>query len=104
MPIPVIELFLCCLPTIIFPKADEGTLTPCQHTCCVQAGQLAQVASIDPWQVVQHEAALAAGDTGATLSAEGPTGVQLYKELEMIVEPELQGSTAGSDEESHVQQ
>ena len=72
--------------------------------CCVQAGQVAQVASTDPWQVVQHEAALAAGETGATPSADPPSGMQLYKELEMMVEPESQASTAGSDEESHVQQ
>ncbi len=59
---------------------------------------------MDPWQVIQHEAAFAAGEPTATLSAGSPTGVQLYKELEMIVKPESQGSTAGSDEESHVQQ
>ena len=72
--------------------------------CCVQAGQVAQVASTDPWQVVQHEAALAAGETGATPPADPPSGMQLYKELEMMVELESQASTAGSDEESHVQQ
>ena len=61
---------------------------------------MAQLANPDPWQVAQHEAALAAGD----VCAETPPGVQLYKELELIVEPESQGSTVGSEEQSHMQQ
>ena len=61
---------------------------------------MAQLANPDPWQVAQHEAALAAGD----VCAKPPPGVQLYKEMELIVGPESQGSTAGSEEQSHMQQ
>ena len=66
----------------------------------MQAEQVAQMANSDPWQAAQHEAALAAGDSPADL----PTDVHLYKEMEMLVEPESQASTAGSDEQSHMQQ
>ncbi|DBA70262.1 TPA: hypothetical protein ACH3X2_012163 [Trebouxia sp. C0005] len=98
------KAFRCQLPRSN-PYYSPEPPTPKQRLPpALQAGQVAQVASIDPWQVVQHEAALAAGETAATLSADPPTGVQLYKELEMLVEPESQGSTAGSDQESHVQQ
>lgn len=72
----------------------------CKQCCHLQAEEVAQLAHPDPWQVAQHEAALAAGDT----PTDPPAGVQLYQELEMLVEPESQGSTAGSDEQSHMQQ
>lgn len=73
------------------------------HTV-VQAEEAAQTANTDPWQVAQHEAMLAAGETPADPPADPPAGVQLYKELEMSVEPESQGSAGGSDEQSHMQQ
>lgn len=54
----------------------------------------------DPWQVVQYEARLAAGET----PAEPDGGVHLLKELEMVVEPESQGSSGASEEQPHMQQ
>lgn len=54
----------------------------------------------DPWQVAELEAALGAGQVPAA----PPNGLRLFKEMELIVEPESQGSTAASDEEQHMQQ
>lgn len=68
----------------------------------LQAQDLAQATNPDPWQVAQYEASLAAG--GGETPADPPGGVHLLKELELVVEPEWQGSGAASEEQSHMQQ
>lgn len=68
--------------------------------CWLQAQDLGHAANLDPWQVAEHEASLAAGHTPAY----PPGGVHLLKELEVMVEPESQGSTAASEEQPHMQQ
>ena len=66
----------------------------------LQAQDLAQAANPDPWQVAEYEANLAAGERGVG----PPEGVPLLMELEIIVEAESHGSTAGSEDQSHMQQ
>ena len=58
------------------------------------------MSSADPWQVAELEAALGAGQVPAAL----PSGVRLFKEMELIVEPESQGSIADLEEDQHMQQ
>ena len=62
--------------------------------------QLQEVTQPDPWQVAQYEASLGAGET----PADPPGGVRLLKELEMVVEPESQGSSCAEEEQPHMQQ
>lgn len=66
----------------------------------MQASDTAQVSGADPWRVAEYEAALGAGQAPAA----PPDGVRLLKEMELIVEPEPQGSTAASEEQQHMQQ
>ena len=65
----------------------------------LQAEDLAQASSLDPWQVAQYEASLAAGES----LGDPPGGVHLLKELELIVEGEGQGSGGTPEEQSHMQ-
>lgn len=58
------------------------------------------MSSSDPWQVAKYEAALRAGAAAADL----PSEVQLFKEMELVVEPESQSSTAGPEEQQHMHQ
>ena len=75
------------LPALTFP-------------CNVQAQAIAHTGNPDPWQVAQYEAALAAGDA----PSHPPADLNLYKEMELIMEPETEASSDGSTEETHLQQ
>ena len=68
-------------------------------SCRLQVQDLARAANPDPWQVAQYEASLAAGESPAE-----PGEVHLLKELEMVVEPECQGSSVASEEQPHMRQ
>lgn len=68
-------------------------------SCRLQVQDLAHAANPDPWQVAQYEASLAAGESPAE-----PGEVHLLKELEMVVEPECQGSSVASEEQPHMRQ
>lgn len=54
----------------------------------------------DPWEVAAYEAALRAGHSATS----HPCGVQLFKEMELFVEPEDQSDTVGAEQQPHIQQ